>query len=1187
MLLVHRSERADYLVEALGDLLLDALDDPMTAEIVAVPTRGVERWLTQRLSHRLGAGPGAGDGICANVQFPFPGSLVREATSIACGFDAETDPWPPERSVWPLIELVDAELCEPYLAPLAAHLRADTSERSGEEETLRRYATVRHLADLYDRYAVHRPDMVLRWAEALADPDGTERTGSAAECSAEGPGAWQAELWRHLRRRIGVPSPAERLETARARIADEPDLLDLPPRMSLFGLTRLPASHLRILDAIATNRDVHLFLLYPSGRLWEKVEQLASRLPHPIRRHVDPTAPTAANPLLRSWGRDAREMQLVLAAQGVSGGHHRPVPEQGGADLTVLQLLQADVRADRPPVGAPRPGADRDERPLLAPDDDSLRVHSCHGRLRQVEVMRDAILHLLADDPTLEPRDVVVMCPDIETFAPLIHAVFGSQNQPPSPAELDDGEEPEPGPPHVRVRLADRSIRQTNPILAVAAQLLDLASGRVTASEVLDLAGREPVCRRFRFDEDDLGQLERWVGETGIRWGLDREHRAPWKLEGVRENTWQAGLDRLLLGVAMAEEDERLFNGVLPLDDVSSGMVDLAGRFAELVERIQLAVARLQGPQTVSDWTKTLGDATESIAVASPHEQWQHDQLHRVLSDVAEAADSDGSNGAAGASASLLDLAEVRTLLGDRLRGRPTRANFRTGDLTICTLVPMRSVPHRVIGLLGLDDGAFPRHTAQDGDDLLLADPHVGDRDTRSEDRQLLLDALLAATEHLVVTYEGRDPRTNQERSPCVPIAELLDVVDRTVRIGEDPSSRARSKIVVEHPLQSFDQRNFCPGELRTEEAWSFDPVDLEGARSVAATPAERRPFLEHALDPVDTSVIQLDSLVRFLEHPVRAFLRERLGWYGTGGSDEVKDSLPVELDALEQWGVGDRMLAALLGGASLERAREAEHGRGLLPPGALADSTLADIETAVAGLAGVARSLSPIGRIAADSVEINVRLPDRRVLVGTVPDVYRSDGDPAVACIVRCLYSHLGQKHRLGAWARFLSLTAAHPEMTVTAVTIGRGTGTSKGAPRVDVVELPPLAGDVDERRALALGHLAVLADLYDRGMREPLPLFTKTSETYVDAILNERDWKAECRKVWESYGDHGFTEGVEPEHELVLGGRLRFDDLLAEAPREDESGPGWKAHRSRFGRLAVRLWEPVLLHEERSYPS
>ncbi len=1220
VLLVHRSERADRLVESLGDLLLlDAPDDPMAKEVVAVPTRGVERWLTQRLSHRLGVTTGA-DGICANIEYPFPGSLVGAATSVACGLDPETDPWPPDRSVWPLLELVDEHLSEAWLQPLVAHLKAGSpkgADATGGE--VRRFVTIRHLADLYDRYAVHRPDMVMRWVEGLEDDD--HHDGGLPDGPGEEPERhWQAELWRRLRRRIGVPSPAERLETTATTLAAHPDLLDLPPRLSLFGLTRLPASQLRIFDAIGEHRDVHLFLLHPSGRLWDAVATASPQATGvtglPPKRSDDPTVALAANPLLRSWGRDAREMQLVLRSQGVTGGEHLPVPEPPAAaeDSSLLQRLQADVRADRQPPGPPVAEGEPDSRPALRPDDKSLQVHACHGKLRQVEVMRDAILHLLAGDPTLEPRDVIVMCPDIDAFAPLVHAVLGSGNQPGTRDEEGDRPDPEPGPPQIRARLADRSIRQTNPMLAVAAQLLELAGGRMAASEVLDLAGRGPVARRFRFDEDELGRLEAWVAESGIRWGLDREHRARWRLDQVAENTWESGLDRLLLGVTMAEEEQRLYAGVLPLDDVSSGVVELAGRFVELVERLGEGIGRLQGRHTIGDWVATLVETTERLALAAPHEQWQLDQLHGLLAGVVEAAagraapvadadvdgggdaDVDGGGDVPARSGPLLDLAEIRSLLEDSLRGRPTRANFRTGDLTICTLVPMRAVPHRVIGLLGLDDGAFPRHSVQDGDDLLLAEPRVGDRDARSEDRQLLLDALLAATEHLVVTYEGHDPRTNQERSPCVPVAELLDVIDRTVRAPDgSPGDRARDLVVVEHPLQSFDPQNFLAGRLTDGVAWSFDPVDLVGARALGGPPAPRQPFLQRPLERLDADGVSLDSLVRFLEHPVRAFLRERLGWYANRSSGRVKDELPVELDALELWGVGDRMLDALLGGATLDQARAAELGRGLLPPGALAGRQLHEVEQAVESLAASARTHLPSARATPASVEAQVRLLDGRMLIGTVPDVYDSgpiappSGRAAGATpsrIVRCVYSKLAPKHRLAAWARFLALTAAHPERGVSAVTIGRGAGAARGAPRIEVATLPAFEGGPEACRKRALGELARLVDLYDRGMCEPLPLYAKTSEAYAVAARADRSVRSECAKTWNADG-FSFGEGGEPEHRLVLGAGASVGDLLAEPARPHETGEGWGTDPSRFGRFARRLWEPLLDHERQEHGS
>lgn len=1160
---VYRSERADRLVEALGDLLLAPPDDPMSKEIVAVPTRGVERWLSQRLSHRLGTSAQREDGVCANVEFPFPGTLIGGATAVACGFDPENDPWPPERSVWPLLGLVDAFLNEPFLAPLAAHLRAASPLAPDATGVPRRFSAIRHLADLYDRYAVHRPDLVLAWARGQTSWPGADDPDRA----------WQAELWCRLRERIGLPSPAERYATAATRLASEPDLVDLPGRLSVFGLTRFPASHLRVLQGIAAWRDVCLFLLHPSGALWEKVARAplvasgAGRAsPEPtagLRRADDATAALPAHPLLRSWGRDAREMQLVLSAHGLVGGEHRPVPAEGS---TLLGLIQADIRADRQPRPGPeRAGGGGEARPLLASDDDSLRIHACHGRARQVEVMRDAVLHLLAADPTLEPRDVIVMCPDIESFAPLVHAAFGAgEADSPDPGRLAGT-----GLPRLRARLADRSLRQTNPLLAVAAHVLELAGGRVTASDVLDLASREPVSRRFQFDDEDLSRIGRWVAGTGARWGLDAAHRARWGLGDLEANTWAAGLDRLMLGVAMTEAGQRLFGGALPFEDVSSATAELAGRLAELVDRLGTALDELAGAQPVGRWVAALARATESLAQASPADSWQHGQLHGVLEEVVQEA---AGNGPAG---SPMDLAEVTSLLGQRLQGRPTRANFRTGDMTICTLVPMRSVPHRVVGLLGLDDGVFPRHGERDGDDLLLAEPCLGDGDARSEDRQLLLDALLAATEHLVITYGGRDQRTNQELPPAVPIAELLDVVDRTVRVGPH-HRRPRDDVVVHHPLQSFDPRNFSPASLGTDQPWSFDPVNLEGARSFTTTGPRRGPrgFLSGRLGPAHSDAVSLQSLVRFVEHPVKAFLRERLMLYADGGSDQLCDALPVELGPLEKWEVGDRLLEARLGGATAEEALAAERGRGLLPPGPLADALLGEIGSVVDALVDTVDAL-PCAKARPESVEVNVALPDGRSLVGTVPGV--RDGT-----ILRCTYSRLKAKQRLAAWARFLALRAARPDLGVSAVTVGRGEGSSRrGAPPILVAAL--VDADSDAEVLTAQGALQALVDLYDRGMREPLPLYCETSAAWARAVRSGTDAALDARSTWEpSFG--GFTgEAGDPEHVLVLGPDARLEDLLSEVPAQDEAGEGWAGEEAtRLGRLARRLWDNLLDHEQ-----
>ncbi len=1109
MLKVHRAERGDGLVEGLAELLRRPLDDPFTAEIVAVPTRGIERWLTQQLSGRLGAGEGRGDGVCANVDFPFPGRLVGQALAAATGADPRRDPWSPERAVWPLLDVVDAHLHEAWLSTLRAHLAGASDGRAPtagwvEAHAGRRFAAVRRIADLFDRYGVHRPAMLRAWA-AGDDSDGL---GQPLPPDL----AWQPILWRLLRQRLGAPGPAERLVAASGLLRAHPERLDWPPRLSLFGLTRLPASYLDVLCAVAADRDVHLWLLHPSPALWERIAALPAADRAVGSRRRDRSASQARNPLLATWARDAREMQLVLsAATQVGSDELEPVEP---APPTLLGHIQAGVRADRA-VSSAEP----ESRHRLAAGDHSLQVHSCHGRARQVEVLRSAILHLLADDPTLEPRDVIVMCPDIDAFAPLIHATFDFDEATAAP----DGA-------WLPVRLADRSLRQTNPMLDAVSQLLRLAHARVTASEVIDFAGLPPVRRRFRFTDDDLARLNEWAAASGVRWGLDGRHRQPWLLEGVDAGTWAAGLQRILVGVAMSGDDRRLMSGVLPLDDVEGSDIDLAGRLGELVDRLGDAIDGLRGPQAVTGWTAALRSAADGLCETGDRDDWQGEQLHGLLDAV-------GDEAGRHASTTRVSLGEIESLLADRLRGRPTRANFRTGSLTMCTMVPMRSVPHRVVCLVGLDDGVFPRRTAPDGDDLIGRDPWIGDQDPRSEDRQLLLDALLAATDTLVITYAGRDERTNAPRPPAVPLGELLDVVDRTVTTDERDSGggfvAARRRVVIEHPLQPFDPRNFTAGALVGGRPWAFDPAALAGAQASAATRRVPPPFLAVPLPASHAETTEVDDLLRFVAHPVRAFLRSRLGVSLSSRDDDPADALPIELDALEKWTVGDRLLEAGLAGVEESVAVAAERGRGTLPPGVMGQRVLDEIVPRVTRLHDAARAHGAAGPSTSIDVAVDVAVAPRRSLAGTV--------DGVVGDVVRTVtYSKLAAKHRLAAWVRLLALTASRPQRPWQSVVVARGDGQLP-----DIRRIGPLGATPEQRASRARMALGALLDLYDRGMCEPLPLYGRTSAAYAQGRHDGGDGVAEARREWETATGYHREDG-DLEHQLVLGGRPPFAALL-----------------------------------------
>ena len=1164
-LTLHRAERSDVLVRRLADVLGAVPADPFTPDVVAVPSRGVERWIAQTLSTTLGAGD-SGDGICANVVFPSPGRLVRDALAAACEVDPDEDPWAERRLVWSVLEVIDACAHETWCRALGRHLGvldrgvdgAPGSRAGGAVARGRRMAVAQKLAGLFSRYAAERPTMLLDW-RAGRDTDGYDGP-LAADL------VWQAELWRRLREHVGSDSTAERLHRGCRTLREKADVTDLPEQLSIFGATRLTTQQLAVVDALAVHREVHLWLPHPSAGLWQHVRTETTTATSPTatspaetsppatsllatspneagragtvsRRRDDPTAETPRHPLVRSLARDARETQLRLRAHTTPAvDEHVETPAAPG---TLLGALQRDVHADRAPARAHE----------LAHSDTSIQVHACHGRHRQVEVLREVLLGLLADDPTLELRDIIVMCPDVEAYAPLVSAAFGVEA-----ADDGFGEQHAPHPGHqLSFRLADRSLRQTNPVLGVVARVLELADSRLTASEVLDLVAMHPVRRKFGLDEDDLERIGGWVRRAGVRWGLDAQARAPYGLAAVAQNTWRHGLDRILLGVAMDEDGLRPVGDALPLDDVDSTEIDLAGRLAELLDRLDAAVEALTTEQPLDGWVTALADVVDAFTEASPADAWQVSQAKATLAAAAATAGPAGPQ-------SLLRLSDVRALLADRLAGRPTRANFRTGHLTVCTMVPMRSVPHRVVCLLGVDDGVFPRSNRVDGDDVLARDPRVGERDQRTEDRQLFLDAILAARERLVVLYTGADERTGAPRPPAVPLGELLDVLDRTATTPG--GGTVRDHVVTEHPLQPFDARNFRDDGPRRRGPFSFDTASYAGSLARRDGQSHRAPFLREPLPSADdVDAVSLDSLARFLEHPVRGFLRERLDVRTADEQDEPSDAVPVAPDHLQLWQVGDRLLRAGLAGLSRDAARHAEGLRGELPPGRLGAGVLDPVTEDVDGLLHRCRGL--LGE-PPEAYDVSVELPSGTRLEGTVPRVHGHR-------LLRIEYSRLSAKHRIRAWAQLLALAVQHPEREWVAVTVGRGDARNPAR--------GSFLGPVPPDRARA--HLDGLVAVYRLGLTRPLPVPPRTACAYADKRrggVNPDNAAQFAGKQWVTQSNTR-TWGEHDDGDHRRCGLRSLDDLLSEGP---VPGLPYDDEPHLFGQLARAIWTPLLEVED-----
>ncbi|WP_131106078.1 exodeoxyribonuclease V subunit gamma [Ornithinimicrobium sufpigmenti] len=1206
-LFVHRGRSTDVLADGLAELLADPLEDPFAEEVVAVPTRGVERWLAQRLSHRLGAGDGD-DGVCAGVRFLTPHSLV----AMVLGIERD-DPWHPDQLAWPLLRVIDASLGEPWAATLATHLGHGLTGVERELRNGRRYAVARRLAGLYADYAAQRPTMLADWR------DGGAGDGHGGQLDEDL--AWQPELWRRVVDHVGGETPDERSARVVRLLREEGagalgplgdrrnGELVLPGRLSLFGHTRIARSEVEVVAALGEHLDVHLWLPQASPAAWDRLAPVAAE--GPIPRAEDDSALLVRHPLLASLGRDARELQRTLATAGgqervVDGGDGgargdarqtedgdasgaaregrvRPEEDRSGPH-TLLHLLQSDLAADHVPDEAERAAR------RVPIDDRSVQVHACHGQSRQVEVLRDVLAQLLEHDPTLEPRDVLVMCPDIDAYAPLVHAGFG----------LGEVVREEPAhPAHgLRVRLADRAPVQTNPLLGLATRLLELAGGRVTASEVLDLARTAPVRHRFGFDDDDLERLGDWVESTAVRWGLDAEHRASYQLPHLTQNTWQVALDRLLVGAAVDGEDTDHLGRTLALDDLDSGDLDLAGRLAELVDRLAHTVRGLRTADTVVEWVKLLKEGVFGLADTAYRDAWQLAQLERELDRLQAAATREGAAGGRGGRGSARDegarstqdsgrggavslsLSDVHALLAEQAAGRATRANFRTGTLTVCTMVPMRSVPHRVVALVGLDDGVYPRSTTPDGDDALARRPVTGERDLRGEDRQLLLDAVMSAGETLVITYTGFDEHSGQERPPAVPLGELVDAVRRTA------SGEGVDRVLTEHPLQPFDARNLGGDHvphldgrvalLPDGAPFSFDPAALAGARAAVEERTGPEPVARHRLAPRDPDAdVDLGELIRFFDNPARAFLRSRLGLVLPEVPEVRGEGIPIELDGLATWAVGDRILAAVLSGRDPVATFDAEHWRGELPPFELGTRALNDITRNVQALCEATWRTTGLGGLGQplprEALDVDLTLPNGRRLVGTVPGVV---GQRAL----EVTYSTVGAKQRLRSWITSLALAAALGAEATSHV-IGRYRwGRSKGY---------VLATHGPHQPQDALDLLEQLVDLRDRGLCEPLPLSPKTSLRWAQAWLSgpgdqaaatmdaDREWKTN-----DTFENAFPKEQDDPSVRYVHGDSVPLTAVLGVPDDDERWTPGVD---SRLGQLALRVWAPVLRGAER----
>lgn len=1075
---------------------------PLAAETILVPNRGKERWLQKTLAEA--------EGVVANVRFPLPagfiwGDLIRDQFGWNGHLEYQRD-----RMVWHLYRL---------LPELATESAAVARYLEGEPAEIHRIQLAERLADVFDQYQVFRGDMLEAW-------DRSE------EVRHDRTAAWQAPIWRRLVAELGPDHRVASLRRAiRALEAGEVDAVPPAGRLFCFGVTDLPPDYLRLLYALGQQTDIHLLLPNPSEHYWGDIADHRIALAFPVDDEELPSQETVAegHPLLASLGRPLRDFLHLLYADELAaiqepelGEAMAYTPPTGDGLLARIQRGIVDLDA------TPETGG-------IAADDDSLQLHACHGPLREIQILHDQLLDLLSSRPDLEPRDVLIMMPNVPDYAPAIRSVFGGAEE----------------TYFIPWSLSDQPRRSSHPIVQTFLDVLDLPLARWHASHVMTLAAVPAIMRRFGLDDADLERLRTWVAESGIRWGRDGENRRHQGAGDYDEFSWAFGLDRLLLGSTL-DDAETLVDDVAPWPELEGRDAETLGRLHYLVDTLTQWQAALDAERSPQEWHQLLNEVLTSLFAIDTDDAAERgalEAIHEALAQLETAHQCIPETPIRWAALR----EEVRGALEDAAERQP----FLTGGVTFCGMHSLTGVPARVIGLLGMNDGAFPRQDGGRSFNLILQQRALGDRANRDSDRLAFLQALLAARDVFYISYTGTDVRSGEKQHPAATVAEFLTYLDGH-HFGEEGA--AEKALVTQQPMQPFSRRYLEPAET-SSRIFTFREEWTPSSRTTSQPDTAPPPVVDGSPFPaLDEPTIDLAALHRFFRHPPKVFFQERVGLRLEDGEASLSDEEPFSLNGLDAW---------QLRSALLDEIRETHRPlpdtqpprvwqrRGLLPPGRLAANDWSPEARRVNGLLPLVEAWDE-PTMAAD---VDLHLPRGERLIGRITDCQP-------AGLRRIHAGNLKMKRCLGDWIDYLALmaTGALPEE---ATLIMAGPSREDEAP--EILQAHTTAGD-------ARAHLDQLVSLYREGTSRPLPFLPDLA----DEFLQERDKQMDKGKSEEEASEGALNElnkGLDPDafhprHEAS-------DEALSLALGPLDGTLGATAEESEFAALAEQIVGPLLAQQ------
>ncbi len=1070
----------EVLVRALAEALETPLTSPLKSEIIVVQSRGMERWLSMELARY--------HGIVANCTFPFPNAFVLDLFRQVVDEASERSPFDPDILTWRVMTRLSDLISEPGFENIRSYV-------CEEGALLKRFQLSDRLADLFDQYLLFRPEMIDLWEKGQGSH-------------------WQAVLWRELVRGHEGEHRAALAEAFQRRIGAMKTVPeDFPERVSVFGISALPRFHVRILAGLSRFTDINLFLMNPCREYWGDIlsgweigraragEKSACAAEEDL--HLE-----KGNSLLASMGTLGRNFFQVI--QDLECEEFSSFVDPG--EKTLLACLQSDI------LNLIERGRDGEVKKALSRDDGSLQVHACHSPMREMEVLQDQLLDFFERYKNLTPGDILVMCPDIEAYTPYIQAVFDI---------------PREDPRWMPFSVADRSMRHESGIIQAFMAILDLPGGRYGASRVLDILECPAVQLCFDISEQDLDLIRQWVEETGIRWGIDEKTREDLGLPAFRENTWAAGLERILLGYALPGKDEKMFGGLLPYDHIEGAQTRVLGAFLDFANRLFKGVTALGTPRSPAEWSRTLLTILDTFFSASEDSERDIQAVRDVINALGETA----------ASTSFefredVDLPLITWHLGRCFERQGFGFGFLTGGLTFCAMLPMRSIPFKVVVLVGINGDAYPRQSRTLGFDLMARCPRPGDRSRRDDDRYLFLEALLSAREVFYVSYVGQDIEDNTPIPPSVLVSEILDYLDEGFeREGHSPLEH----VVTRHRLQAFNPEYF----KKNRAFFSYSRENCEAARRLFSPSRKDFPFISEGLsEPEETwKQVDLEDLARFYVNPAKYLLTRRLDIQLGERASILEEREAFEIRGLERYLLENRLAGKKLEGRDLLDLLPSVRASGTLPHGSVGDAVY---EGMVRGIEIFANKLGPLrAGEALDPIELDVSVSGFR-LTGRIEPLYRKK-------LLQYRYARLRPGDLLRLWIYHLGLNLA---------------GDANDAKTSVIAGLDP--GNRKEASWIAWGFekvekgeevLSLLLDTYWKGLMHPLHFFPDTAWVLASEVVEKKKSTHEAfgkvKKAWQG-GDYNRGEGENAYYRLCFRDKDPID--------------------SEFERLAMMIFRPLL---------